>query len=273
MAAGGRASPAAGRAGAPSRSQGANAAPEQLRLPEQSPSLLEGLSVRESKRAKRLSIHVSPLGGVEVVVPRATSAARVQRFVDEHRPWIERTRRRLTATPCAAFDDSLPERIELAAIDSAWDVVLAPDAAAARRLCLQEGPRTLRLEGAVSDADACREQLRRWLALKGRTYLVPWIARLAAHHGFSHGRIQVRGQKTRWGSCSSRGTISLNYSLLFLPPPLVRYLMLHELSHTRVMAHDERFWSLLSAMEPRARQLDRQLNDAWRDIPGWAIAR
>lgn len=251
------------------------AASRQLALPgtHRGTDGVDGLSVRESTRAKRMSIHVSPHRGVEVVVPRATSPVRVARFVEEHRGWIERTRRRLRATPCAAFDDSLPERIDLRAIDAAWDVSVGPPKAQARRVHLHEQPGMLRLKGNVDDLDACRNVLRRWLAEKGRTHLVPWIARLGRHHGFAHGRIQVRGQKTRWGSCSSRGTISLNWSLLFLSPSLVRYLMLHELAHTRVMAHDERFWSLLCAMEPRARQLDRQLNDAWRDIPGWVIPR
>ncbi|MEO0972900.1 MAG: SprT family zinc-dependent metalloprotease [Pseudomonadota bacterium] len=255
--------------GADPRPQG-----RQLALPEAAnDSGLAGFRVRESTRAKRLSIHVCPHNGVEVVVPKSTSAARVERFVEENRAWIERTRSRLAATPCAAFDHSLPSRIDLRAIDGAWDLRLDDEPGHGAGVSLRETATELVLRGVVADADCCREALRRWLAAKGRTYLVPWIARLAKHHGFAHGRIQVRGQKTRWGSCSSRGTISLNFSLLFLDPSLVRYLMLHELAHTRVMSHSERFWSLVSAMEPRARQLDQQLNDAWRDIPGWAIAR
>jgi predicted metal-dependent hydrolase len=246
--------------------------PQQLAIPAPAPSTpLDGFRVRESARAKRMSIHVSPHVGVEVVVPRATSAARVARFVEEHRGWIERTRRSLADTPCPAFDLALPERIELAAIDGAWDVVL--EAAPTRGVQVHEQPGQLRVRGPVHDEDACRRGLQSWLAGKGRTYLVPWLTRLASHYGFTWRRVQIRGQKTRWGSCSSRGTISLNYSLLFLSPPLVRYLMLHELTHTRVMAHDERFWSLLTAMEPRARSLDGQMNDAWREIPGWAMAR
>ncbi|MEM9386821.1 MAG: SprT family zinc-dependent metalloprotease [Pseudomonadota bacterium] len=248
----------------------------QLALPEHQPTgnVLEGLRIRESTRAKRLSIHVCPHKGVEVVVPRATSAARVQRFVEEHRGWIEQTRARLIASPCAAFDQSLPDRVDLRAIDAAWRVLLEPEESALEgRVRLSESATDLILRGNTGHTGRARDELRRWLAAKGRTYLVPWTARLAKHHGFEHGRIQVRGQKTRWGSCSSRGTLSLNYSLLFLEPSLVRYVMLHELAHTRVMSHSDRFWALLCAMEPRARQLDRQLNDAWRDIPGWAIPR
>jgi predicted metal-dependent hydrolase len=243
----------------------------QLELAAPAAAGLDGFRVRESARAKRMSIHVSPHSGVEVVVPRATSAARVANFVEEHRHWIERTRSKLAAAPCAAFDISVPAHVQLRAIDGAWRVVRDPSAA--RGVQLHEQPGQLRLGGAVEDDDACRRRLQAWLAGKGRTYLVPWLARLASHYGFTYGRIQVRGQKTRWGSCSSRGTLSLNYALLFLEPPLVRYLLLHELTHTRVMSHDERFWSLLCAMEPRARSLDARLNEAWRDIPGWAMAR
>jgi predicted metal-dependent hydrolase len=252
--------------------QGAEHQGRQLELPEApEPAGLDGFRVRESTRAKRMSIHVSPHAGVEVVVPRATSSARVARFVEEHRAWIERTRSKLLSSPCAAFDTSLPQRVDLRALDATWDVRHEPDPRQDVRI--DEAPQQLVLRGRLEDEALCRRRLQAWLAAKGRTYLVPWLARLAAHHGFSYRRIQVRGQKTRWGSCSSRGTLSLNYSLLFLEPALVRYLILHELTHTRVMAHDERFWSLLCAMEPRARALDAQLNDAWREIPGWAMAR
>ena len=71
------------------------------------------------------------------------------------------------------------------------------------------------------------------------------------------------------GDHSSRGTISLNYCLLFLDPALLRYLMIHELSHARHMNHSRRFWREVGRFEPDYRNLDRALGEAWHEIPAW----
>ena len=81
--------------------------------------------------------------------------------------------------------------------------------------------------------------------------------------------MQVRGQRSVWGSYSSTGTLSLNYKILFLPPELADYVMLHELAHTGVLDHSPAFWSLLETYYPGARQADQRLSNAVRDVPPW----
>ncbi len=92
---------------------------------------------------------------------------------------------------------------------------------------------------------------------------------LAEEHDMIYRRVQIRGQRTRWGSCSSTGTISLNYKLLFLSPGLVDYVLVHELAHTRHMDHSPAFWRQLQSMRADARQQDDQLRLAGRDVPPW----
>jgi predicted metal-dependent hydrolase len=81
--------------------------------------------------------------------------------------------------------------------------------------------------------------------------------------------MQIRGQSGRWGSCSSNKTLSLNYKLLFLEPELVRYLIIHELAHTRHMNHSARFWRTVGEFEPRYKELDQEIGESWRDVPAW----
>jgi predicted metal-dependent hydrolase len=88
--------------------------------------------------------------------------------------------------------------------------------------------------------------------------------------GFDYSRAVVRGQRTRWASCSGHGTISLNYKLLFLPAHLVGYILMHELCHTRHMNHAEKFWALVMSFEPACKSHDKELRKSWQLVPAWA---
>ena len=228
----------------------------------------EVIRVRESTRARRMTIHVTPHLGVEVVVPRRTPARDVQRFVSKHLEWIEETEEELANT-APAFDRGLPVEIPLPAIGQVWRVCYrrTPDRSVRLRE-LADG--VLELTGPVHDEDACRARLRQWLAATARRVLAPWLERISERTGLAYKSLQIRGQRTRWGSCSTQRTISLNYSLLFLERALVRYLLIHELCHTRHMNHGTRFWALVQSLEPQAQTLDAELGDAWRDVPAWA---
>lgn len=231
------------------------------------PDSLSGFTVRESGRARRLSIKVYPRGRVEVVVPRRTRARDVQAFVEEHRDWIRQTRESFAEQhPPEPF--RLPVRIELRGIDRTFGIQYRAPTEARGVRYRQLGDIVV-LSGATGDAAACVTALKRWLAGVAKRHFAPALKALAATTGLPYARMRVAGQKTCWGSHSSTGTISVNYCLLFLEPALVRYLMVHELSHARHMNHSRRFWGLVRRYEPDYRRLDRRLGESWKQIPTW----
>lgn len=222
--------------------------------------------IRESARARRLLLRVHDSAQVEIVVPRGTPLGLVDAFVSAHLAWIAQrvARARALARPLEAFP---PTTISLASIGEHWQVQHREDAGGWRVREVGEG--CLQLRGSGSEA-ACKAALRRWLVRRGEQVLVPWLQELAVEHGFDHGAVRLRLQRTRWGSCSSRGAISLNLALLFQPPPLLRYVLLHELAHTRHHDHSARFWALVAQCEPDYRRLDAQLRrEGWRNVPQW----
>ena len=85
------------------------------------------------------------------------------------------------------------------------------------------------------------------------------LAELATEHDFEYAKVSIRKQKTRWGSCSSQNNISLNQSLLHLPDDLIDYVLLHELTHTRVKDHSPSFWDELETICPDAKEKRRLL--------------
>jgi hypothetical protein len=236
--------------------------------------------VRESRRTKHIHLRFSIRGGLEVVVPVGFDRAAIPTLLEEKARWIERAEREVEAQ--RALLDSwphgrLPEKIELPAVGETWGIdAMSTDAC---RMSLREhAGHRLAVSGPIAEAARWRSILKRWLADKARAELAPWVEREASAHRLRHGPVTIRWQKTRWGSCSRRaGTakpaLSLNAGLLFLPPHLVRYVILHELCHTTRMDHSPAFWKRLERIEPAAGSLRTELRSAWRFVPSWLEAQ
>jgi predicted metal-dependent hydrolase len=226
-------------------------------------------TVRVSRRARRLSVRIYPGGRVEVVVPPGASPTAVQKFVGTHRQWIHR--RIADLSTAAAVDDRRPVAIKLPAIGRHYAVEYEYAAGATARVHVA-GENVIVVSGPLHDDRAITAALRAWLVELAQANLGSELSRVAAEGGFRYARAQIRRQRTRWGSCSATGTISLNVSLLFLRPQVVRYLLVHELCHTRHMNHSARFWSLVESFEPDYQELDRELLRGWQSVPGWMFA-
>ena len=231
------------------------------------PDSMSGFSVRESSRARRLSIRVFPRGRVEVVVPRRTRPKEVREFVEAHRDWISKAR----ATFAAEHEPepfALPDIVNLDAIERQFSVKYSPASGAKTVNYRQQGESVL-LSGRTDNEQLCVRALKRWLTSVAKREYLPRLDTLSGLTGNSFTKLHVRGQRTCWGSHSSSGTISLNYCLLFLRPEQLRYVMIHELCHARHMNHSKRFWSLVGRFESDYRQLDKGLNGSWKQIPTW----
>lgn len=227
------------------------------------------LCVRESRRARNLTLRLIPPHTLELVVPRGTRPAEVAAFVHEHRRWIERARGEIAAH-YPAEQARLPARIDLPSIGQSWQVRYRHQPAA-RPQCRSAGE-MLDVRTRDPEYRGARRLLRAWLLDQARTYLKPWLMREAEVVGRGPKSVQIRLQRTRWGSCSSSANISLNAGLLFLDPVVVRYLLIHELCHLFALNHSARFWRAVARFEPDYRELDRRLTEAWADIPLWAHA-
>lgn len=228
--------------------------------------------VRVSSRAKRIRLTISARNGLVVVLPRRSGLHQVPAILEEKKDWIvshlERfaeLRKRAALEPV----ELLPTVIALPALGEQWQVAYLPTAArtvSVRTTAVGQ----LAVQGAVADTRACQRSLKRWLTRRSHEQLVPWLARLSTQTGLEYSRAVVRGQRTRWASCSGHGTISLNYKLLFLPGHLVAYILTHELCHTRHMNHAEKFWALVKGFEPACKDHDKELRKGWQLVPAWA---
>lgn len=223
--------------------------------------------VRESSRARRLTVRVLPGGRVEVVVPPGTRATTVQHFVTRHRGWIERKVADYRHADTGSIEQ-LPEEIQFQATAARYAVDYVDGPTAPR---LHATPGRVTVSGELARTALVRHLLQRWLLRAAHESLVPWLQSVAREHRFEVARTQVRRQRTRWGSCSRSGTVSVNACLMFQRPEIVRYLFVHELAHTVHLNHSRPFWRVVAALEPGWRELDRGLSAGWRSVPHWAI--
>lgn len=229
-------------------------------------------TLRRSARARRIRLAVSASAGLVITLPPGATSADAERALVSRAHWarlhlaaVAERRAALRAHP----RDLIPQAVELPATGESRAVVLRPEPLARVRARPQGGAH-LELAGPVGDARACLEALRRWRDAVARARLPAMLEELSGEVGIGYARVSVRGQRTRWGSYSASGTISLNRNLIFLPPELVRYVMLHELAHVRVPAHSPRFWALLASLCPDAPELRRRMRTAGDFVPPWA---
>jgi predicted metal-dependent hydrolase len=97
------------------------------------------------------------------------------------------------------------------------------------------------------------------LRQRAATELPEQLLALAAEHAITVTRISIRNQRSRWGACSSRGSITLNWRLILVPEFVRHYVMVHELMHRRELNHSHRFWRHVAAACPRADEARRWL--------------
>jgi predicted metal-dependent hydrolase len=228
--------------------------------------------IRVSARARRLSIRVYPDARVEVVVPPRARPREVELFIAAHREWIA-SRRAVALCNRPAPQPFPPEKLDLRSSSEVWRLHLAGGEGRFRLLEGNgaAGEHVLQVRGAAS-SDKLRVALRAWLIRAAHRLLAPRVAALAAASGVAYSQVSIRRQRSRWGSCSARGTISLNCCLLFQRPEVVDYLIVHELTHVKHMNHSARFWQAVERHCANWRALDRELVQGWRHVPRWVFS-
>jgi hypothetical protein len=125
-----------------------------------------------------------------------------------------------------------------------------------REWIIKQQERMRRLEAEHEEFQRNRVRIDKRVA---RQMLVERLEHLSLKYGFSYNRVYIRNQKTLWGSCSHKNNISLNIRLAELPEELSDYVIIHELVHTRVKSHCQRFWDELHRYVPDAKGVDKEL--------------
>lgn len=222
--------------------------------------------VRENPRARRIILKVVPRVGLTVTVPKGFDRSRLPELLRMRQEWIDKALRDMEARGKGPQTPVLPDAVDLAAVERTVSVSYETGSSRTEWRDDSDSVVFATPDSSVFDRLMLLED---WLKARGRRHLVPWCRELAAQFGVYPKKYQIRLQKSRWGSCSMKGTLSLNAKLLLIPRPAARYVLLHELCHIVHPNHSPRFWNLLQQWEPEAQKLDRYIDSCWRDLPAW----
>jgi predicted metal-dependent hydrolase len=215
------------------------------------PAAAPGLVFARSDRARHYRLTLRRDGTAVATIPARGSEREARRFVEEHRDWLDRARARQARRPQAPAQWSLGtpvlwrgelHPIRIASVGERASVCLAADVFRVRTF-----------------AGDLRPTLEAQFARRAKIELPARAWELAAETNVDVKFITVRNQRSRWGSCSAHGTVSLNWRLVQTPDGVRDYIIYHELMHLLEMNHGDRFWARVEAVCPGWREAERWL--------------
>jgi len=192
-------------------------------------------------------VTVDAVRGVEVVLPRRAAEREAAAAIRELQPWIERRVAELgrARAAVAARGDTVPYL--------GRTLALVTDSPRRSRV-VRQGDALL-----VPRGEERMPAIERWYRRAARAEIEPRLDRACAAAGTSYSRLTIRGQRTRWASCSRGGAMSFNWRLLLAPEAVLDYVVWHEVCHLEVMDHSPRFWRLVASRSPGYREHVRWL--------------
>lgn len=206
------------------------------------------VQINVSTRAKRISIKIGADKKPILVIPKAASLEKAKLFLEEHKSWV------FTKTFFKDPDNEIKTNNKISVLGNEYNIVHCSTTPGTprfddNRLILpEEGlPYKLRLN-TILDKMLMREVRQ-------------YIDEISPKIGKAPTKISLRDSKTRWGSCSSRGTITLSRRLVFAPIHVVQYVVLHELCHLLEHNHSKKFWDLV-----KLHRHDYKLAELWLKI-------
>ena len=224
------------------------------------------------RRRRRVHIVVNDDGTIEVRAPWRFGLPRAREVLRENSRWVVETlngvRERLARRPRLVTGARLPLLDESLRLDvrRTAQIDLFGDCRPLRSRAERRGA-TLRVSTGSLGDEELHALIERWYRGEAGTHLAGRVEHYAPRLGVRPSRVSIRGQRSRWGSCSRKGTVSLNWRLMMMPGELADYVVVHELCHLRHMNHSPQFWAMVGDTIPDFRQRRRRLNEHQGRLP------
>jgi predicted metal-dependent hydrolase len=205
--------------------------------------------IRFSKKAKYLQLRITSRNQLELIIPKRYSIKDGERFIQDKIDWVKKYHEKLIDLPGKKEFYLFGEKIY---VEQSFNFFL-------KKHKLKSRKNVLMIESPENTKITKGELYHFYLRKKAKEYFPERTKYLSGKSGLNFNTINIRGQKTRWGSCSSKGNLSFNYRLLQFRKEVIDYVIIHELCHTIELNHSVKFWRLVEKFCPDYKVLKREL--------------
>ena len=219
--------------------------------------------IKKHRLARSVKLRTSQKHGLEITIPYRFSLKQIPTILEENKDWVIKQLQQLQVKQTA----SLPLQIDLHAAGESWRVQYMESSG--KLQLIQRPMHEIVLLGKIQDITLCKRKLVAWVKQQAKLQLSKELNRISEATRLPYSGVTFRDQVTRWGSCSTDKSISLNYKLIFLPPVLMQHILIHELCHTKYLNHSDKFWQLVARFDPQWKDHKRALRLAEKFVPDW----
>ena len=213
--------------------------------------------VIRSKR-RTVALIVESDGSVTVRAPLRLSEHAIQEFAEKHANWVEKKKAEMRAIVSTRSKRYQPGEIFLyLGREYSLEVVVGQR----KKLILDDHFKIA--ESALKSAELV---FQNWYRQQAKQWIVEQVEHLAKSHQLHYEKVKITSARTRWGSCSSKNTLSFSWRLMLTSPEVIEYVIIHELAHTVHHNHSKRFWNLVGKLMPDYKKLRNRLRDYGKRI-------
>jgi predicted metal-dependent hydrolase len=221
-------------------------------------------TLKRSLRAKRLRLEVRQQTGLTVIVPLSYNIRQLPRLLESKERWISSNLARFSHFQSLSAEKELRSGDTIPYLGRDLELVKRENHDGVGSITLEEN--TLAVSPILFKNGILKLALEHWYRTEAAKLINERADKLSSQMGISYKRIVIRGQKTRWGSCSRKKNLSFNWKLIMAPEPVLDYVIIHELTHLKEMNHSKRFWELLAQYCPGWREYKKWLKQHEADL-------
>lgn len=215
------------------------------------------------RNAKYIRLSINSEGQIVISTPYKLSDKKSKSIIKANQSWLDEQLHKYESSKQARV---LPEQISFPSIDKVWSIHYQPSEKRAKLMQVNE--HELIIYGDYQYEHVVK-LLKKWMLQIGKMHLYPWLRNVSQRIELPFQSIVAGNHKTQWGSCSHDKVISLNATMLFLPPHLVEHVFIHELCHTIHLDHSKAFWALVAKHDPNWRSYKKKIKLADEYLPNW----
>lgn len=205
-------------------------------------------------RRRTLSIEITSTGKIIIRAPLKASLKLIQKFVEDRKDWIEKTKRRLQKNHQPPFLHQFIENENFYFLGNPYPLIFNP---LIKKITFHENAFYVQEKVPLQ----IRTEFTKWYKNKAKNYFELILDQEAKKMGLAYKRLKLSSAQKRWGSCSQEGNISLCWRLIMAPESVSRYVAIHELAHLKEMNHSKEFWQLVEKFHPNYKEDKKWLHE------------